>query len=70
MNIFRAAHGTPDERRMHGATYRPMLNELRAKKPHWRGGAEFGREDDTHGATRHEDEINDFGQEIKGAAKH
>ncbi|CAI2431698.1 LPD38 domain-containing protein [Serratia liquefaciens] len=70
MDIFRAAHGTPDERRMHGATYRPMLNELRAKKPHWRGGAEFGREDDAHGATRHEDEINDFGQEIKGAAKH
>ncbi len=70
MDIFRAAHGTPDERRMHGATYRPMLNELRAKKPHWRGSAEFGREDDAHGVTRHEDEINDFGQEIKGAAKH
>ena len=38
MSIFRAAHGTPEERRMYGAQYRPVLNAHRAKS---RIGAEM-----------------------------
>lgn len=70
MSIFRAAHGSPDERRMYGAQYRPILNAHRAKKPHWRGNAEFDDTGNDHGSTRHEDQIDDFGQKLEGAAKH
>jgi len=70
MSIFRAAHGTPEERRMYGAQYRPILNAHRAKKPHWRGNAEFDDTGNDHGSTRHEDQIDDFGQKLEGAAKH
>ncbi|NWA70861.1 hypothetical protein HX775_02875 [Serratia proteamaculans] len=70
MSIFRAAHGTPEERRMYGAQYRPVLNEHRAKRPHWRGNAEFDDTGNDHGSTRHEDQIDDFGQKLEGAAKH
>ncbi|CAI1616440.1 Antirestriction protein [Serratia quinivorans] len=70
MSIFRAAHGTPEERRMYGAQYRPVLNAHRAKKPHWRGNAEFDDTGSDHGSTRHEDHIDDFGQKLEGAAKH
>lgn len=70
MSIFRAAHGTPEERRMYGAQYRPVLNAHRAKKPHWRGNGEFDDTGSDHGSTRHEDQIDDFGQKLEGAAKH
>ncbi len=70
MSIFRAAHGTPEERRMYGAQYRPVLNEHRAKRPHWRGNAELEDTGSDHGSTRHEDQIDDFGQKLEGAAKH
>lgn len=70
MSIFRAAHGTPEERRMYGAQYRPVLNEHRAKRPHWRGSAEVDDSGNDHGSTRHEDQIDDFGQKLEGAAKH
>ncbi|MBL3524113.1 hypothetical protein IM876_15650 [Serratia plymuthica] len=70
MSIFKAAHGTPEERKLYGKQYRKTLDEYRAKKPHWRGNAEFDDTGNDHGSTRHEDQIDDFGQKLEGAAKH
>ncbi|OJT42888.1 LPD5 domain-containing protein, partial [Serratia plymuthica] len=70
MDIFKASHGTPEERKLYGTQYRKTLDEYRAKKPHWRGNAEFDDTGNDHGSTRHEDQIDDFGQKLEGAAKH